>query len=201
MSPIALLLAAAAPQATPPPAPPKVDCSDADHRALDFWVGDWDVFAKGSNKPIAHSRIEKIVGCAISETFDQSIGPNGKPLAYRGRSISAFVPAGSAGARGWRQYYVDSAGTAATLTGNIADGAMIFVSTNGPVTNRMTIKSNDGSVNQRGEFSTDGGKTWQPAYDFTYWPRGEIVAGVVKLVTVRTITGTPTRKAPRKRRK
>jgi hypothetical protein len=168
MSLIALLLVAAAPQTTPPPAPPKVDCTDADHRALDFWVGEWDVYAAGSNKPVAHSRIEKIVGCAISETFDQSIGPNGKPIAYHGRSISAYVAA----EKGWRQYYVDSGGTAATLTGGITSGDMIFRSTNGPVANRMTLGPNpDGSVHQRGAFSTDGGKTWQSAYDFTYRPR------------------------------
>lgn len=201
MSPIALLLAAATPQTTPPPAPPKVDCSDAEHSALDFWIGEWDVFAKGSTRPVAHSRIEKIVGCAISETFDQSIGPNGKPLAYHGRSISAYVPAGSAGSGGWRQYYVDSGGTAATLTGGIADGAMIFLSTNGPVTNRMTLKSTGGAVSQRGEFSTDDGKTWQPAYDFTYWPRVEAVAGVVNVILRREYVGIATRKAPRKRRK
>lgn len=176
MSLIALLLAAAAPQSAPPPAPattppkpPKVDCSDADHLAFDFWIGDWDVYATGSKAPIAHSKIEKIVGCAISETFDQFTGPGGKPIDYHGRSISAYVPAGSAGTGGWRQYYVDTGGTAATLTGGIVDGAMVLVSRNGPVTNRMTVKANsDGSVNQRGEFSTDDGKTWSPGYDFTY---------------------------------
>jgi hypothetical protein len=194
---IVLLLAAGAPQTKPPPAPPKVDCSDAEHRALDFWIGDWDVYPAGSSQRVAHSKIEKIVGCAISETFDQSIGPNGKPLAYKGRSISAYVPAD----KGWRQYYVDSSGTAATLSGRVVNDTMIFLSTNGPVTNRMTLKSMGGAVSQRGEFSTDDGKTWQPAYDFTYWPRVEAVAGVVTLITRRTITGTPTRKAPRKRRK
>ena len=166
---IALLLAAT-PQTTPPPAPPKVDCADADHRAFDFWVGDWDVYA-GPIK-VAHSRIEKIVGCAISETYDQSLGPAGKPVDYHGRSISSYVPAGSSGAGGWRQFYTDSSGAAATLTGGIVDGAMVLLSTNGTVTNRMTVKPNpDGTVNQRGEFSTDDGKTWQPAYDFTYRKR------------------------------
>jgi len=197
MSLIALLLAAAVPQTTPPPAPPKVDCGDADHRALDFWIGDWDVYAAGSDYPVAHSRIERIVGCAISETFDQSTGPNGKPLDYHGRSISAYVPAGSMGAGSWRQYYVDSGGAAATLAGGISDGAMILLSRNGPVTNRMTLKpGKNGEVSQRGEFSTDGGKTWTLTYDFSYAPRP-----VVSYVIRRTITGTPTRKAPRKRRK
>jgi hypothetical protein len=169
MSPIALLLAVAAPQTTPPPKPPTVDCTDANHRALDFWIGDWDVYAAGSDYPVAHSKIEKIVGCAISETFDQFTGPGGKPTDYHGRSISAYVPAGSAGAGGWRQYYVDSGGDAITLTGGISDGEMIFRSTNGPVANRMTLGPNpDGSVHQRGAFSTDSGKSWSPAYDFTY---------------------------------
>ncbi len=142
MSLIALLLAAA-PQTTPPPAPPKVDCTDADHRALDFWIGDWDVYATGSETKVAHSRIEKIVGCAISETYDQFTGPAGKPLDYHGRSISSYVPADGK----WQQYYVDTGGTAATLTGNVTKGDMIFLSTLGPVTNRMTLGPNpDGTV-------------------------------------------------------
>jgi len=160
------LLLAAAPQTTPPPAPPKVDCTDADHRAFDFWIGDWDVYA--GTTMVAHSRIEKIVGCAISETFDQTIGPGGKQIEYHGRSVSSYVPAD----KGWRQFYVDSGGTAATLTGGIANGAMVFLSKSGPVTNRMTVRPNpDGSVRQSGEFSTDDGKTWKPAYDFTYRKR------------------------------
>lgn len=158
-----LLAAQATPTTTPPPAPPKVDCSDADHRAFDFWIGDWDVYA-GTTK-VAHSRIEKIVGCAISETYDQFVGPAGKPVDYHGRSISSYVPAD----KGWQQYYVDSGGTAATLKGGVTDGSMIFLSKAGPVTNRMTLTANaDGSVRQHGEFSTDDGKTWQSSFDFTY---------------------------------
>ena len=172
---IALLLAATAPQTTPstlPPAPPPVDCTDADHRAFDFWVGDWDVYATGTNVKVAHSRIEKIVGCAISETYDQFAGKGGTPIDYHGRSISSYVPAGSSGAGGWQQYYVDSSGTAATLRGGARDGGMVFLSQAGPVTNRMTLKPDpDGSVRQFGEFSTDAGKTWKPAYDFTYRKR------------------------------
>jgi hypothetical protein len=159
------LLLAAVPQTAPPPAPPKVDCGDADHRAFDFWVGDWDVSATGSPGVIAHSRIEKIVGCAISETFDQTIGPGNKPVDYHGRSISNYIPAD----KGWRQFYVDSGGAAATLTGGFSNGGMVLVSRNGSVTNRMTVRPNaDGSVDQRGEFSIDDGASWKLAYDFTY---------------------------------
>jgi hypothetical protein len=170
MSLIALLLfaAQAAPVAAPPPAPPKVDCGDADHKAFDFWIGDWDVYATGTTALVAHSRIEKIVGCAISETYDQFAGKGGQKVDYHGRSISSYVP----GDKGWQQYYVDSAGTAATLTGGAAGRSMVFLSKAGPVTNRMTLDPNpDGSVRQHGDFSTDEGKTWQPAYDFTYKKR------------------------------
>lgn len=170
---IALLLAAATPQTTPPPpAPPPVDCNDADHRAFDFWIGDWDVYATGTAALVAHSKIEKIVGCAISETYDQFAGKKGQKVDYHGRSISSYVPAGSDGAGGWLQYYVDNAGTAATLKGGWNGKAMIFLSKAGPVTNRMTLKPHpDGSVRQFGESSTDDGKTWQPSYDFTYKKR------------------------------
>lgn len=168
MTLIALLLLAAqtTPATTPPPAPPKVDCTDADHTAFDFWIGEWDVYA-GTTK-VARSRIEKIVGCAISETYDQTIGPGNTPVDYHGRSISSYVQPDKV----WRQFYTDNAGTAATLTGGFTGGAMVFTSRAGPLTNRMTVSPNpDGSVTQRGEFSTDDGKTWQPAYDFTYRKR------------------------------
>ena len=162
MSLVALAIAAAVQSAVP--APPKVDCGDADHRALDFWIGDWNVSPTGSQAVIARSRIEKIAGCAISETFDQNIGPGGKPMTYQGRSISSFVPVD----RNWRQFYVDSGGAAATLTGTVVDGARIFLSRNGPVHNRMTLSANaDGSVRQKGEGSMDG-RAWSPSYDFTY---------------------------------
>lgn len=159
MSFIVLLLAAAQ-----TPTPPRVDCNDADHRAFDFWIGDWDVSPTGSPTVVAHSRIEKIVGCAISETYDQTVGPGGKPVNYHGRSISSYVPAD----KNWRQFYVDSGGSANTLTGGIVDGRMVFQSKAGPITNRMTLEANaDGSVRQHGDGSLDG-KTWTPSYDFTY---------------------------------
>ena len=169
MEMIAMVLAAALQTApvTPAAPPPKINCSDADHRGFDFWIGDWDVVPTGSKTVIAHSRIKKIAGCAISETYDQTVGPGGKPMDYHGRSISTFVPA----AGNWQQFYVDSGGTVAHLTGGVVNGAMVFQSTVGTATNRMTLNRNaDGSVRQQGETSTDG-KTWHSTFDFTYRPR------------------------------
>ena len=51
---ITALLAAALMQATPAP----VDCSDTDHQAFAFWVGDWDVSPTGTETVVARSAQE-----------------------------------------------------------------------------------------------------------------------------------------------
>ena len=73
---MALLMLAAA-QTGPPAAPPPVNCADADHRALDFWVGDWDVLPAGSTTVLAKSKIEKIVGCQRVLSPDRRPGRHG----------------------------------------------------------------------------------------------------------------------------
>ena len=161
MNAFALILAAAIQSSAPPP----VDCNDADHSAFDFWIGDWDVLQSGSTTVVARSRIEKIVGCAISESYDQSIGPGGKPTDYHGRSISSYVPADKA----WRQFYVDSGGSATSFIGGIIANAMVFTRPAPAGLARMTFTPNaDGTVRQHGELSGDGGKTWSATFDFTY---------------------------------
>ena len=164
MSLIALAIAVAVQSAPPPP----VDCTDANHRAFDFWIGDWAVSQTGGTAVIAKSKIEKIVGCAISETYDQTMGPGGRPVDYHGRSISSYVPAEG----GWRQYYVDNGGAAVSLTGGIVNGAMVLSNKLPVGDSRMTLTANpDGSVRQHGELSTDGGKNWSTTFDFTYRKR------------------------------
>ena len=163
---IGLLMMAAA--QTAPNAPPPVDCNDADHRALDFWIGDWDVTLAGSETVIAKSRIEKIAGCAISETYHQTVGPGGKAIDYHGRSISSYVPAD----KEWRQFYVDSSGRAATLTGPWTKGAVTFMQRVPIGITRMIVSANpDGTVRQHGELSKDEGKSWSTSFDFIYRKR------------------------------
>lgn len=148
--------------ASPPP-----DCTDAAHRAYDFFIGDWDVADTASGKTVAHSRIEKILGgCAIRETFDQTVGPGGKATEYHGTSLTALVVRDGQ----WRQLYADTAGATTTLTGRIVDGAMVFSGSNNGVAKRMTVAPQpSGSVRQTGITSRDGGGTWSsPDYDFTY---------------------------------
>ena len=133
-----------APAAAPAP-PPPVDCADPDHSAFNFWIGDWDVSATGTDTVVARSTISSTAGgCAIQEDYHQTVGPGGAPATYHGISFSAF-DARRGGV--WRQFYLDSGGAV----------------------QRMTVSPQpDGSVRQRGESSTDDGATWTAGYDFTY---------------------------------
>lgn len=146
-----------------------VDCTDADHRAFDFWLGDWSVTAVASGTVVAESRIESVAGgCAIQETYHQTVGPGGAALDYRGHSYSAF----DATDQVWRQFYVDSTGTVSTFAGEAENGAMVLIAERGDVLQRMTVApADDGAVRQTGEVSSDGGETWSTGYDFLYRPR------------------------------
>ena len=90
-----LLAQAAAAQAAPPPP----SCEGEAYRALDFWVGDWDVYPNGRETLVAHSKIEKLYnGCAIRENWMPLRG-NG------GGSLSGFDPATGR----WHQTWIGSA--------------------------------------------------------------------------------------------
>ncbi|WP_339931747.1 hypothetical protein [uncultured Brevundimonas sp.] len=146
-----------------------VDCTDADHRAFDFWLGDWTVTAVASGTVVADSRIEPVAdGCAVQETYHQTVGPGGTPTDYRGHSYSAFDAIDGV----WRQFYVDSTGSVSTFAGESVDGAMVLIAERGEVWQRMTVApADDGAVRQTGEVSRDGGETWSTGYEFLYRPR------------------------------
>ncbi|GAA0653129.1 hypothetical protein [Brevundimonas lenta] len=151
-------------------APVPVDCADADHSAFNFWIGDWDVLASGTDVVVARSVIAPTVdGCGIREDYRQSVAPGGESSRYQGASVSAF----DARSRTWRQFYVDSAGTVTIFEGGvISDGAMVLI---GPghepdELQMMTVTPQaDGTVRQVGANSIDGGSSWSTgSYDFTY---------------------------------
>ncbi len=161
MSLIALALAAAI-QTAPPP----IDCSDADHSAFNFWVGEWIVSPTGTAVDVATSRIESVSnGCAIEESYHQTLNRQGQPTDYKGNSYSAYDAADGR----WKQFYVDSGGSVTSFVGDARDGGIVMVAGSGQNLQRMTVRPiEDGKVRQSGESSTDGGETWTPGYDFTY---------------------------------
>jgi hypothetical protein len=71
------------PSPSGPPRPLGKPCQDApENRALDFWIGEWDVRPQGApaGRPPSRSRIERVEdGCVIAEFYTT-------PQGYSGRS-------------------------------------------------------------------------------------------------------------------
>jgi hypothetical protein len=147
---------------------------DPRYRAFDFWIGSWDVFDPAKNQ-VGTSRVELILDdCVLLENWQATFGGGGK-------SFNIYSPADD----GWRQYWVAANGTVTEYRGKVVDGAIRLegesLSPNGTRRlQRMTFSKLDGGgVRQLIETTTDGGKTWQPAFDGTYVPGKATPPGVV----------------------
>ena len=134
-------------------------CDTPESRQFDFWVGKWDVYAAA--KPdvrVASSLIEKLYdGCAVRE--------NWMPLkGHSGGSLNAYDPV----KKQWRQTWLSSDGFA-DFTGGWTGQAMVIAGDWGGTWTRMTYTPrSDGSVEQKGETTSDHGATWAPSFDFIY---------------------------------
>jgi tetratricopeptide (TPR) repeat protein len=137
-------------------------------RALDFWVGEWDVVNAGAppGAPSARSRIERVEDeCVIQEVYTTSVG-------YSGRSLNIF----DRESKRWQQFYVDNKGGLHHYVGEARDGQLVYLADSvvlGPpgtpaVKVRMTFSPKGEEVRQLMEQSSDGGKTWTVAFDGTY---------------------------------
>jgi hypothetical protein len=157
--------AAARADAQTPPRPAQQDCSAAEHRQFDFWLGHWNVTAGG--KPAGTNHIESVMnGCGLLEHWTSARGGHGTSLNFYDRRT-----------RTWSQAWIDEGGNALHLSGTFADGKMTLASAPRPTgagvdVQRITWSKNaDGTVRQVWESSADGGKTWTVAFDGTYAPR------------------------------
>jgi tetratricopeptide (TPR) repeat protein len=144
----------------------------AEYRALDFWVGEWDVRPNGApdTAPASRSRIELIEDqCVVYEQYTT-------PAGYSGRSFNSYEPE----RKRWEQFWVDNKGAIHHYVGHPREGNMYYeaegVRPGGPGTPtgraRMTF-FNQGKdrVRQLGEQSSDDGKTWAVSYDLIYTRR------------------------------
>ncbi|MBI1366513.1 MAG: DUF1579 domain-containing protein [Alphaproteobacteria bacterium] len=163
-----------------PPAPPP-PCADAEHHALDFWLGEWNAYIPAGQKLqnggtaesdilAAEASVSSILdGCGYLETWDS------KPLAngtiYRGKGFHHY----DAKSGTWRQFWIANNGKDnLSVGGPTQDGGVQYTSEQvGPNGGRMIVRqtiepAGDGAVWNRSEMSTDGGKTWTMAYKFLY---------------------------------
>ena len=170
MSFAALLLALQSAGAeSAPPAPPPPACASEEHAALDFWVGEWEVYNATNDAKVAESSIERVAGgCVIRETWMPLRGSGGTSMSMINHRTGR-----------WQQVWVGGNGTRVDFEGGPVAGEMVLTGywddLGGPGVHglvRMTYTGNpDGSVRQYGEGSTDHGKTWQSSFDLIYRPK------------------------------
>jgi len=141
---------------------PAPQCSAVEHRAFDFWIGEWNVH--GSNGKLAGTDIIKreIGGCVLHERYDTGRG-------YSGESFNIY----DAPRKVWHQTWVDTGGLLLLLEGGFRDGKMVLEGRtsglDGSVSkHRITWTPNpDGSVRQYWE-STGSTGEWTVTFDGKY---------------------------------
>ena len=149
------------------PQPP--DCSAAEHRQFDFWVGTWDVSLPNGNRA-GENRISLILkDCVLLEEWTGAGGMSGKSYNIWDRTRQV-----------WHQTWVSDAGALLQLEGKLVDGAMVLegntLGANGAtIMNRVTwsqVGTSPDRVRQYWQQSSDGGATWSAAFDGLYTKRG-----------------------------
>jgi len=151
------------------PAAPPPPCSEPEARQFDFWIGEWEVHAKG--KVVGHNRISPIQGgCTLLEEYYTLPGP------YEGKSFNYYDSADGQ----WHQVWVDNGGTRLHLRGGYSEHQMVMsgerLAGGKTILDRITWTDNgDGTVRQVWDVSPDGGGVFNTIFDGLYKP----VKGVV----------------------
>jgi hypothetical protein len=165
ISTLILALLPAARLAAQQPQQQRPGCNQSEHRQFDFWIGEWDVTTP-DGKPAGSSRITRILkDCVLHEEWKGAGGGNGESFNIWSRADGK-----------WHQAWVADGGNYLTLEGMFNDGRMVLEGdgmnpAGKPIRNRITwqrIDNNPDLVRQFWEQSSDGGKTWAPAFDGHY---------------------------------
>jgi hypothetical protein len=141
-----------------PPGP----CDSPEHRAFDFWLGEWNVHGPKGNLAGTNSIKKEYGGCVLHERYETGRG-------YSGESLNIY----DAPRKVWHQTWVDSSGLLLRLEGGLVDGKMVLtgktVGADGKETGqRITWALNDdGSVRQLWESSGPDGE-WTVVFDGKY---------------------------------
>ena len=163
---IALLAATARAQSATPEPPPACD-DDPTYQALDFWVGEWNVYV--GDRVVGENRIEKILdGCAITERWSARDGGDGHSLFfvdYDGHWVQVWISQWARTPGGVKEKL---------MVNDPPDGAVRFQGVvrhpdAGEWLDRTTLTPlEDGSVRQLIEISEDNGASWHPTFDAIY---------------------------------
>jgi hypothetical protein len=149
----------------------KTPCtSDPVYRQFDFWIGNWEVYAKNGKKA-GDSKIELILdSCIILENWKSAASRNG--LYYSGKSFNTYNSA----TKQWQQTWVDNmGGTTEFQEGYYDNNKMIFrtkpfqVAKDTLAVRKLTFYNlGPNKVRQHSEISRDNEATWTTEYDLEY---------------------------------
>jgi hypothetical protein len=147
--------------------PPTYGCDSPESKALDFWVGEWELTYQGDDgKPAkSRNRITKVLdGCAVLEEFTGAPGTK-----LDGRSYSQFDRV----TRQWKQTWVDNTAAYLDFVGGTVDSQMYFmreVERQGKrIKQRMIFQDvQRDSLTWRWQRSDDGGTTWVTQWEIGY---------------------------------
>ena len=137
-----------------------------ENRQFDFWLGEWNVSTTQGAVPSGNSKIELILeDCVVQENWKSLNSP------YAGKSYNIY----NASLKRWEQYWVDNIGGNIFFYGGLKDGVMDYWTDDLPQPDGTKLKRHlqffklgPDSVRQFSQGSSDGGKSWQVEYDFTY---------------------------------
>jgi len=148
----------------------RLPCSSPEFRQFDFWIGEWEAFAKNGKKA-GDSKISLILdSCIILEEWTSAGVQQG--LRYAGKSFNTW----NAAVKEWQQTWVDNTGSSTAYThGKFIDKKIVF-NTDPFVFSKDTIALRrltffdlgKDKVRQLGEISKDKGATWATEYDLEY---------------------------------
>ncbi len=129
-------------------------CGTSDHRAFDFWLGEWEVTSPNRPGWVAQNSITlSNDDCSVHESYTSG--------GYTGSSISFYDNQ----KQQWHQTWIDNQGASIYLDGNLTDGAMVL----GNATNRVTWSVQpDNRVRQHWQSTSDEGETWTTVFDGYY---------------------------------
>jgi len=149
----------------------KTPCtSDPVYRQFDFWIGEWEVYAKNGKKA-GDSKIDLILdSCIILENWKSASISQG--VQYAGKSFNTY----NSTTKQWQQTWVDNVGGSTEfLEGHFENNKMTFLTKpfqfnkDTVAIRRLTFYNLDpNKVRQHGEISKDKGATWSTEYDLEY---------------------------------
>lgn len=137
-------------------------CDTPEHRAFDFWLGEWAVHGPAGRLAGTNSIRKEHGGCVVHERYATDRG-------YSGESLNAW----DGKRQVWHQTWVDSNGLVLLLEGGVVGGAMVLEgdsrATDGTVSRqRITwAPQADGSVRQHWQ-ARRGTGDWSTVFDGRY---------------------------------